>query len=66
MILNTYNYIMKNVDERVLNKKYNKVYNYDDVLEWIRFGIKNKLINFNNKEEIIKWIGLLKGKMIEL
>jgi hypothetical protein len=57
---------MKNVDEKVLNKKYNKVYNYDDVLEWIKFGINNKLINFNNKEEIIKWIGLLKGKMIEL
>ena len=57
---------MKNVDEKVLNKKYNKVYNYNDVLEWIKFGINNKLINFNNKEEIIKWIGLLKGKMIEL
>ena len=57
---------MKNVDEKILNKKYNKVYNYNDVLEWIKFGINNKLINFNNKEEIIKWIGLLKGKMIEL
>ena len=57
---------MKNVDEKVLNKKYNKIYNYNDVLEWIKFGINNKLINFNNKEEIIKWIGLLKGKMIEL
>lgn len=58
--------MMKNVDEKILNKKYNKVYNYSDVLEWIKFGINNKLINFNNKEEIIKWIGLLKGKMIEL
>lgn len=57
---------MKNVNEKILNKKYNKVYNYNDVLEWIKFGINNKLINFNNKEEIIKWIGLLKGKMIEL
>jgi hypothetical protein len=57
---------MKNVNEKVLNKKYSKVYNYGDVLEWIKFGINNKLINFNNKEEIIKWIGLLKGKMIEL
>ena len=58
--------MMKNVDEKILNKKYNKVYSYNDVLEWIKFGINNKLINFNNKEEIIKWIGLLKGKMIEL
>jgi len=57
---------MKNVNEKVVNKKYSKVYNYSDVLEWIKFGINNKLINFNNKEEIIKWIGLLKGKMIEL
>ena len=57
---------MKNVNEKVLNRKYSKVYNYNDVLEWIKFGMANKLINFNNKEEIIKWIGLLKGKMIEL
>jgi hypothetical protein len=57
---------MNNVNEKVVNKKYSKVYNYGDVLEWIKFGINNKLINFNNKEEIIKWIGLLKGKMIEL
>jgi hypothetical protein len=58
--------MINNVNEKVLNKKYSKVYNYGDVLEWIKFGINNKLINFNNKEEIIKWIGLLKGKMIEL
>jgi len=57
---------MNNVNEKVINKKYSKVYNYNDVLEWIKFGMNNKLINFNNKEEIIKWIGLLKGKMIEL
>jgi len=57
---------MKNVNEKVLNRKYSKVYNYNDVLEWIKFGMANKLINFNNKEEIIKWISLLKGKMIEL
>ena len=57
---------MKNINEKVINKKYSKVYNYNDVLEWIKFGMNNKLINFNNKEEIIKWIGLLKGKMIEL
>ena len=35
--------------EKVINKKVSKVYSYNDVLNWIRFGLNNKLINFNNK-----------------
>ncbi len=52
--------------EKVINKKFSKVYSYNDVLNWIKFGIKNKLINFNNKVEIGKWVGLLKGKEFDI
>ena len=52
--------------EKVINKKVSKVYSYNDVLNWIRFGLNNKLINFNNKEEIAKWVGLLKGKEFDI
>jgi hypothetical protein len=52
--------------EKVINKKVSKVYNYNDVLNWIRFGLNNKLINFNNKEEIAKWVGLLKCKEFDI
>lgn len=58
--------INKMLKEKVINKKVSKVYSYNDVLNWIRFGLNNKLINFNNKEEIGKWVGLLKGKEFDL
>ena len=58
--------INKMLKEKVINKKVSKVYSYNDVLNWIRFGLNNKLINFNNKEEIGKWVGLLKGKEFDI
>lgn len=58
--------INKMLKEKIINKKVSKVYSYSDVLNWIKFGIKNKLINFNNKEEIAKWVGLLKGKEFDI
>ena len=29
--------------EKVINKNVSKVYTYSDVLNWIKFGLKNKL-----------------------
>lgn len=57
---------MQNVLEKVIEKKYNKVYNYQDINDWIKFGVRNKYIDLNKKDDIVKWISLLKGKMIEI
>jgi hypothetical protein len=57
---------MSLIGEKVIDKKFNKVYNSTDVNNWIAFGIKNKYINVNDKDSIIKWVGVLKGKMIEI
>jgi hypothetical protein len=57
---------MSLIGEKVIDKKFNKVYNSTDVNNWIAFGIKNKYINVNDKDSIIKWVSVLKGKMIEI
>ncbi len=57
---------MKDVSEKVIEKKFNKVYNYQDINNWIKFGVRSGYIDLNKKDDIVKWIGLLKGKMIEI
>lgn len=57
---------MKNITEKVIEKKYNKVYNYQDINDWIAFGVRNRYIDLNKKDDIVKWISVLKGKMIEI
>ena len=55
----------KTVDEKVINNKMKKVYDESDIVDWVSFGIEKGYIDFED-DDIIKWIGLLKGRNIDL
>lgn len=52
-----------NVSEKVVNGK--KVYNKNEIIDWVRFGLNNGFIDKENKE-VVSWIKLLKDKVIDL
>ena len=56
----------KVLKEKVISNKVKKVYNYNDVNKWIRYGLRKGLVNMDDKESVIKWISLLKGLNFEL
>jgi hypothetical protein len=49
------------IKELVIPNKVKRVYDVHDINKWIKFGMRKGLINRNNKEDVIKWISLLKG-----
>lgn len=57
---------MHNIKEKVINNKFKKIYSVQEIDKWIRHGLKNGYINRDRKNELIKWIQLLKDKNIEL
>ena len=56
----------ENIDEKVLSNKVKKVYNYNDINKWIKYGLKNNLINMNDKKTVIDWVSLLKDLNFEV
>ena len=54
------------MNERVLSGKFKKVYNKDDVRNWIKFGIDLKVIDKNDRKGIMNWIKLLDTKTINI
>lgn len=53
------------VNEKVINNKMKKIYDEEDIVKWVSFGIEKGYIDFED-EDIIKWINLLKGRNIDL
>ena len=53
------------VNEKVVPNKMKKVYDEDEVVQWVNFGLEKGYIDFED-EDILKWIGLLKGRNIDL
>ncbi len=39
--------------------KNNKIYNRDDIKNWVKFGLDNGYINQYKKNEIAKWVDLM-------
>ena len=54
------------MNERVLRGKFKKVWNKDDVRNWIKFGIDLKVIDKSDRKGIINWIKLLDTKTINI
>jgi len=54
------------MNERVLNSKFKKVYSKEDVKNWIKFGLENKVVRLDDRKGIIDWIKILDGKNINL
>ena len=54
------------MNERVLSGKFKKIYNKDDVRNWIKFGIDLKVIDKNDRKGIMNWIKLLDTKTINI
>ena len=54
------------MNERVLSGKFKKVYNKDDVRNWVKFGIDLKVIDKSDRKGIINWIKLLDTKTINI
>ena len=54
------------MNERVLSGQFKKVYNKNDVRNWIKFGIDLKVIDKNDRKGIMNWIKLLDTKTINI
>jgi hypothetical protein len=56
----------ENIEEKVLSNKVKKVYNYNDINKWIKYGLKNGLINKDDKKGVYDWVKLLKDLNFEV
>ena len=54
------------MNERVLNGKFKKVYNKDEIKNWIQFGFDMKYVDKTDKKGIMDWVKLLNGKNINI
>jgi len=48
-----------NVSEKVIKSNYKKVYNYNDINKWIKYGLRNNLINMDDKKSVYDWVSVL-------
>ena len=48
-----------NVSEKVIKSNYKKVYNYNDITKWIKYGLRNNLINMDDKKSVYDWVSVL-------
>ena len=49
------------VRESVIPNKVKRVYDTHDINKWLKFGMKKGHINEDKKEDVVRWISLLKG-----
>jgi hypothetical protein len=54
------------LEEKVISNSYKKVYDKNDINRWLKYGLKKKLINMNDKKEVFEWIKLLKYLNFEI
>ena len=54
------------MEERVLSGKFKKVYNKEEVKDWVRFGFELNVIQKDDRKGIMNWIKLLNSKNINL
>lgn len=54
------------VNEKVIKNSFKKVYNYNDINKWINYGLKNNLINMNDKKSVYDWVSVLQKINFEL
>lgn len=53
----------KKINEKVIDGK--KVYNTNEINKWVKYGLEMGYIDKSNKE-IVNWIKILKGKVIDI
>jgi len=61
---------VEKVEERVLNKNVNKLYNLSDIGKWLNYGLKIGVVKKSGEKEdldmLLKWIDVLGNKNIEV